>query len=182
MDLTSSAAPRTDQQNFLNYKDGPKTVTISHVKRGTDEQPVEVHLVEFPGQPWKPSKGMINVLMGAWGKESDAYAGRKITLYGDPKVRFGSDVLGGIRISHLSHIDKPVRVLIRLSKGKTGPFTVEPLAAAQPKTQGRDWIAELKIAGMDCDAIGALGRAAKTAGADDTIMRAITDAYNSVPS
>jgi hypothetical protein len=174
MDLTSSAAPRTDQQNYLNYKDGPKTVTISHVKRGTDEQPVEVHLVEFPGQPWKPAKGMINVLMGAWGKKSDTYTGRKITLYGDPKVRFGSDVPGGIRISHLSHIDKPVRVMIRLSKGKTGPFTVQPLVTAP----SRDWLAELELAGMDRDAIGALGQAASAANADGKIIAAIRTAYN----
>jgi hypothetical protein len=174
MDLTSSAAPRTDQQNYLNYKDGPKTVTISHVKRGTDEQPVEVHLVEFPGQPWKPAKGMINVLIGAWGKESDGYAGRKMTLYGDPKVRFGPDILGGIRVSHLSHIDKPVRVIIRLSKGKTGPFTVQPLTTAP----SRDWLAELELAGMDRDAIGALGQAAKSAGASAETIAAIRVAYN----
>ena len=140
MDIASSTAPRTDQQNFDNYLAGPKTVTISEVKAGTEEQPIEIHLVEFPGQPYKPSRSMRRVLMAAWGSEGSAYAGRRITLYGDPTVRFGSAVVGGLKISHLSHIEKPLTVALTVSRGKRAPFSVEPLPATTP---ARDWQAEM---------------------------------------
>ena len=177
MDLTEFGEPRTDQQNFINYKNGPKTVTVSEVRKVPGEQPLEIHLVEFPGQPYKPSRGMVNVLLGAWGKESDNYLGRKITLYGDPKVRFGGNVVGGIKISHLSHIDKPARVLIRVSKGKNALFTVQPLAPLATPAAARDWLAELEQAGDDLDAISALGFAARADNAPETTMDEINAKY-----
>jgi len=177
MDLTEFGEPRTDQQNFINYKNGPKTVTVSEVRKVPGEQPLEIHLVEFPGQPYKPSRGMVNVLLGAWGKESDNYLGRKITLYGDPKVRFGGNVVGGIKISHLSHIDKPARVLIRVSKGKNALFTVQPLAPVTPLPAARDWLTELELAGDDLDAISALGSAARGANVGELILGAIREKY-----
>lgn len=48
LDIAATTVPRSDQQNFDDYVAGPKTVTISEVKKGSAEQPVEVHLVEFP--------------------------------------------------------------------------------------------------------------------------------------
>lgn len=131
MDISSSTAPRTDQQNFDNYLAGPKTVTISEVKAGTAEQPIEIHLVEFPGQPYKPSKSMRRVLVASWGAEASVYAGRRMTLFGDPTVRFGSAVVGGIKISHLSHIDKPLKTALTVSRGKREQFTVTPLTAVE---------------------------------------------------
>src|SRR5690606_24456309 len=34
MDITETTAPKSDQQNYEDYIGGPKTVTISEVKRG----------------------------------------------------------------------------------------------------------------------------------------------------
>jgi len=133
MDISQTTAPKSDQQNFDDYISGPKTVTISEVRAGNDEQPVEIHLVEFPGRPFKPSKSMRRVLVAAWGPEAAAYAGRKMTLYGDPTVRFGGAVVGGIRISHLTNIDKPLTVSLTTTRGKRAPFTVKPLAS-EPAT------------------------------------------------
>src|SRR5690606_13981623 len=84
MDITETTAPKSDQQNYEDYIGGPKTVTISEVKRGSAEQPVEIHLVEFPGRPFKPSKTVRRIIVKAWGPETDVYAGRQMTLYGDP--------------------------------------------------------------------------------------------------
>jgi len=182
MDISSTTAPRTDQQNFDNYLAGPKTLTISEVKAGTAEQPIEIHLFEFPGQPYKPSKSMRRVLMMAWGAEASVYAGRKITLYGDPTVRFGSAVVGGLKISHLSHIDKPVKVALTVSRGKREPFIVQPLpdTPAPVGTSGRDWLAELADTNGGLSAIIALGKAAKTAHAGDDINAAILAEYQRV--
>lgn len=173
MDLSQTTAPRSDQQNFDDYTSGPKTVTISDVKPGTAEQPAEFHLLEFPGRPYKPSKSMRRVLVAAWGADSSSYSGRRLTLYGDPTVKFGSAVVGGIKISHLSNIDKPLTVALTVTRGKRAGFTVQPLTAAVP----RDWIAELALAGVDLDAVTALGTAAKNSGAPEGALKKIRAKY-----
>jgi hypothetical protein len=127
MDIASTTEPKSDQQNFDDYIAGPKTVTVSEVKRGTPEQPVEIHLVEFPGRPFKPSKSMRRVLIACWGAEAASYAGHRMTLYGDPTVKFGGQDVGGIRISHLSHIDGPQTISLTVTRAKRAPFTVQPL-------------------------------------------------------
>jgi hypothetical protein len=90
-------------------------------------------------------------------------------------VKFGNDVTGGTRISHMTGIDKPLKVTLMVSRGKFAPFTVQPLAAA---ALSRDWLAELTIAGMDRGAIGALGQAAEKAGAAPKVVAAIRAAYD----
>lgn len=132
MDISSSTTPRSDQQNFDDYVAGPKTLTIAEVRQGSAEQPVEIHLVEFPGRPYKPSKSMRRVLVAAWGAEASVYAGRKIRLYGDPEVTFGRDKVGGIKIAALSHIDKPLSIALTVTRGKRAPFTVQPLPDTGP--------------------------------------------------
>lgn len=136
MDITKTVEPRSDQQNYDDYQTGPKTVTVTEVKKGSSEQPVEVHLVEFPGRPYKPSKSMRRVLIAGWGSEAANWAGRSLTLYGDPKVRFGKDEVGGIKISHMSHISTAVRVNLTVTRGKREPYVVEPLVTAPPAPDG----------------------------------------------
>jgi hypothetical protein len=149
MDLTPTTVPKSDQLNFDDLaSSGPRTVTISEVKAGTVEQPVEIHIAEYPGRPYKPSKSMRRVLVAAWGPEASAYVGRRMTLYGDPKVKFGAETVGGLKISHLSHLDKRLTVALTITRGKRAPFTVEPLAseptaeqvaACTDPAQLRDW-------------------------------------------
>jgi hypothetical protein len=170
MDVSETTAPKSDQQNFDDYLGGSKTVTVSEVKAGSTEQPVEVHLVEFPGRPFKPSKSMRRVLVAAWGSDSSAYTGRQMTLFGDPEVRFGGQAVGGIRISHLSHLPKPLTVSLTVTRGKRAPFVVQPLTV-------RDWLTELAAVGGDVDLIGALGKAARAAGANADVLDKIRDAY-----
>jgi hypothetical protein len=55
-----------------------------------------------------------------------------MTLYRDPTVRFGGMDVGGIRVSHLSDIAKPLTVVLAVSKGKRAPYVVKPLADAPP--------------------------------------------------
>ena len=127
MDLTKSTEPKSDQQNFDDYVAGPKTVMITEVTSGTPDQPVEIHLAEYPGRPFKPSKSMRRVLIAAWGANASVYAGRQMTLYGDPTVKFGKEAVGGIRISHLSHIPEVLTVALTVSRGKRAPFVVQPI-------------------------------------------------------
>lgn len=134
MDILKTTEPKSDQQNYDDYQTAPKTVTVSEVKSGSKEQPVELHLAEFPGRPYKPGKSMRRVLVAAWGSEASAYVGRRLTLYGDPSIRFGKDAVGGIRISHLSHLNAPLTVPLTVTRGQRAPFTVHPLDAPDEGT------------------------------------------------
>ena len=130
MDITDSLAANSAQQNYDEYLAGPKTVTVAEVRQGTAEQPVNVELVEFPGKPFKPAKSVRRVLAAAWGTDASQWTGRRLTIYGDPSVRYGGKEVGGLRVSHVSHIDKPITVALTVTRGKRAPFTVQPLPDA----------------------------------------------------
>jgi hypothetical protein len=127
MDITRTVEPKSDQLNYDDVASTPLTITIVEVKAGGPEQPVELHNAEYPGRPYKPGKSMRRVLIAAWGTEASAYVGRRITLYGDPTIKFGKDAVGGIRIRALSHITDPLTVALTVTRGKRAPFTVQPL-------------------------------------------------------
>ena len=148
MDISDSLAANSNQQNADEYLSGPKTLTVSEVKKGTAEQPVEVHLVEFPGKPFKPAKSVRRVLAAAWGTDASQWAGRRLTIYCDPDVKYAGKAVGGLRVSHVSHIDKPVTVALTVTRGKREPFTVQPLVeAAQPVyAPSQDFIALMQAA------------------------------------
>lgn len=134
MDITETLAPKSDQQNYDDYISGAKTLTVTEARVVGGEQPVELHLAEFPGRPYKPGKSMRRVIAKAWGSESSAYAGRRLTLYGDPDISFGGKKVGGIRISHMSHIDAAFTMPLTVTRGKKAGFTVQPLPDAPTAT------------------------------------------------
>ena len=134
LDLTESIVPRSDQLNAEHLLTGPYTVTISEVRKGTGEQPFDFHLVEFPGKPFRPSKTVRRILVHAWGVDANTYAGRRLTIYRDPDVRFGGQAVGGIRVSHMSHIDKPFTIALTETRGKRASHTIKPLPADAPRT------------------------------------------------
>jgi len=169
MDLTESIAPKSDQLNADDLISGPVTVTVQEVVEGSAEQPVDVRLVEFPGRAYRPSKSMRRVIVMAWGSKSPAYIGRRLTLVRNPEITFGRDKVGGIEISHLSHIEKPLTVALTATRGKRKSFTVQPLAAPAP---ARDWLAEAgKLS--DVAALRALWSEAKAGGADPSTLAKI---------
>jgi len=167
MDLTESIAPKSDQLNADDLMAGPVTVTIAEVAKGTPEQPVDVRLVEFPGRAYRPSKSMRRVMVSAWGAEASTYAGHRITLFRNPEITFGRDKVGGIEISHLSHIDKPLTVALTATRGKRKNFTVTPLSAP------RDFLAEANAAGDDIQLLRTLYTAAHAAGEPADTLAAI---------
>lgn len=132
MDLTASIVPKSDQINAEDLLAGPQTFTIEKVSAGSSEQPVNVYLTELPGRPYRPSKSMRRVMVAAWGADASTYGGRRLTLYREPTIRFGGMEVGGICISHLSHIDKTLTIPLTVTRGKRAPFTVKPLAEVAP--------------------------------------------------
>jgi hypothetical protein len=127
MDLTETIAPKSDQLNADDLLTGPRTFTIEGVSAGNPEQPVNVHLVELPGRPYRPSKSMRRVMVAAWGKEANAYVGRRLTLYRNPDITFGRETVGGIEISHMGNLAKPMTVALTATRGRKRTFTVQPL-------------------------------------------------------
>lgn len=130
MDIAESIIPRSDQINAEDLLTGPRTITITGVTKGSAEQPVNIVTAEFgAGRPYKPSKSMRRILVSAWGSEASTYVGRRITIYRDPDITFGRDKVGGIRISHLSHIERRHEVALTVTRGKRSTFAVDPLPA-----------------------------------------------------
>ena len=129
MDISDTLAPKSDQLDAVDLLGGPQTFTVTKVSKGNAEQPVNVHLAEFP-RVWRPGKSMRRVLASCWGTDAAQWVGRRVTLYCDESVTFGNDVVGGTRISHLSHIDGRKKIPLLVKRGKSATFTVEPLPDA----------------------------------------------------
>ena len=176
MNLTESIAPKSDQLNADDLMSGPITVTIREVAKGTAEQPIDVHLVEYPGRAYRPSKSMRRVLVSAWGVEGETYPGHQLTLMRNPEITFGREKVGGIEIAAMSHIDKPLTVALTSTRGHRKNFTVQPLA----ETKRRNWLTELTLAGDDLEAVASLGKAATDAHASATDIAAIRARYGAL--
>jgi hypothetical protein len=73
---------------------------------------------------------MRRVLILAWGEDGNKWQGKSMRLYHDPAVKFGGDEVGGIRISHLSHIDKTISVKLSATKAKKALHVIEPMKSA----------------------------------------------------
>lgn len=131
MNIEDSLAPKSDQLDAIELVGNPRTFTITDVTKGNAEQPVNVHLAEFP-RVWRPGKSMRRVLAACWGVEASEWVGRRVTLYCDETVTFGNDVTGGTRISHLSNLDGPKKIPLLVKRGKSATFTVQPLPELSP--------------------------------------------------
>ena len=167
MDLTQSIAPKSDQINADDLISGPVTVTITEVRAGNAEQPVDVILAEYPGRAYRPSKSMRRVMVSAWGAEASTYAGHRLTLVRNPEITFGREKVGGIEIAEMSHINKPLTVALTATRGKRKNFTVGILAAPVP---ARDFLAEAKLAGGDVALLRSLYTAAQESGASQEVL------------
>jgi len=148
MDMSKTISPKSDQLNSDDLISGPITIRVSKVSLlSSPDQPVAIHFDGDNGKPYKPGKSMRRVMVIVWGSDGNLYHGRSMTLYRDEKVRFGGQAVGGIRISHMSHIDQAVTMALTETKASRKPFTVKPLAA-EPDLQA------------DADAAASAGMAA----------------------
>lgn len=124
-------APKSDQLNADDLIAGPITVTITGVRQGkTAEQPVEIHLANGL-KPYYPCKSMRRVIVALWGQDAPSYVGRRLTLYRDPTVAFGGIAVGGIRISHASHLKTAMTLALTVTRAKRAPFVVKPIPDAR---------------------------------------------------
>lgn len=126
MDISQTTIAKSDQINACDLVGKTVTVTVKSVSKGkTAEQPVDIHLNETD-KAFRPCKNMRRVLMRGWGKMTEGWTGKQMRLYTDEKVRFGADITGGIRISHLSHIEE-FTMALQLSRGNIKSVTIKAL-------------------------------------------------------
>ena len=133
--LRDTIAPKSDRVNADDFLAGPETVTITAVKRGDADTPVAIHIEGR--KPYYPCKSMRRVLISAWGDNGPDWVGKSMTLYTDPTVKFGGVAVGGIRISHMSHIENDLALALTATRGKRTPFTVRKLSAKKAEKQAQ---------------------------------------------
>lgn len=148
-DLTDTLAPKSDQLTADDLIAGPITIHITDVVRGeSPEQPIAIRFDGDNGKPYRPGLSMRRMLAYAWGPDGNAYKGRSLTLYRDPAVVFGGLAVGGIRISHMSHIEGEMALALTATKGKKKPHRVQPLVEAPREDRGKQ-LADSLIARFD---------------------------------
>lgn len=131
-DMSAVIAPKSDQLNSDDLIAGPRTITVREVNiRPGTEQPVAISYEGDNGKPWKPCKSTSRILVAAWGPDASKYAGRSVTLYRDADVKWGGMAVGGIRISHVSHIEKALVMALTEKKGSKKLTTIQPLKVEQ---------------------------------------------------
>ena len=126
VDIRKAIQARSDQLNSDDLLAGSITGAITNVRAGNKEQPVQIDL-DCWHVPYKPCKSMIRVLAACWGDNAKDWHGRSMTLYNDPEVVYGGIKVGGIRISHLSHLDSDMTISLTKTRGKKAPFVVRRL-------------------------------------------------------
>ena len=135
-DLSQTIAAKSDQINADDMIAGPRTITITKVtaEPSSSEQPVVIYFEGDNRKPFKPCKTVRRLLVAVWGADGASYIGRSMTLYRDPDVEFGGIKVGGIRVSHMSHIDHPMTVALSEKRARRRPYTVKPLKIDQATT------------------------------------------------
>lgn len=127
MNMLATIVPKSDQINADDLIGTTLTITIREVKfHHGSEQPVSMFF-DGSDKAYRPGKSMCRVLVHAWGPDANAYVGRSLKLYRDPTIRFGKDEVGGIRISHMSHIDGPMKMALTATRGSRKAYQVQPL-------------------------------------------------------
>ena len=132
-DITPTTLANSDQ---LNADDviTPMTITVTKVdvKKG-ESQPVIIYYEGCDGKPFKPCKSVRRIISKAWGVESANYVGRSMTVYNEKSVEWGGQLVGGIRVSHMSHIEEDFTMLVTIRRGNRRPVTIEKLPS--PKVE-----------------------------------------------
>lgn len=142
-DFMGTTMAKSDQINAADLLGGPLVCQITDIQMtGAVDQPISIFVDSHP-QPWKPSKTSRRVLAACWSDvEPSEWVGRYVVLYNDPTVMWAGKAEGGIRTSHMSHIDGKKTIMTNATRGKKSAQTVEPYYPAdadKPAAQPVFW-------------------------------------------
>lgn len=149
IDMRKTIIPKSDQLNADDLIDSTLTIRVTKVSSSsTPDQPISISFEGDNGKPYKPCKSMRRVLVKVWGSDGAGYVGRQMTLFRDDKVLFGGVAVGGIRISHMSHLDAPMTMALTAAKASRKPYTVKPLMIADAVPPAQISVEELRAHGI----------------------------------
>lgn len=137
-DISQAMQAKSDQLNAVDIMGSLLVIKVRAVdyKQGR-EQPVWVYFDGDNNRPWKPSKGMIRILCGAWGTETDLWIGRHARLEYEPSVMYAGKEVGGIWVKAMTDIpERGMKFSLAINRSKRIPFPVEHLkveAATYPQ-------------------------------------------------
>ena len=156
IDLSQTIIPRSDQLNADDLIAGPMTVKVTKVSANPSapDQPISIYFDGDNGKPYKPCKSMRRVLVHAWGSNGLEYVGRSMTLRLDPSVKFGGIEVGGIRISHMSDLQRSLSMALTATRGSRKTYTVDVL-----KVQAGPYEQALEAAKQGTEKLGAWWKA-----------------------
>lgn len=77
-------------------------------------------------------------LAAMFGKNDDAWIGKRVTLYADPDVRFGSEQVGGIRVAGSPDIQEEIKIRIKFPKKKPFEVTLTPTEMKKSQQQQKE--------------------------------------------
>lgn len=145
IDISDTIIAKSDQLNADDLIGNELVIEISGAKKvDSAEQPVILSFKNDNGKPWKPCKTMRRILVECWGVDASKYVGRSIKLYRDEKVTWAGMEVGGVRIKELSHIEKPVKLVLALTSKTKKPYVVNPLSVVEkPKAATIEKLREL---------------------------------------
>ena len=136
---------KSDQLNADDLIGGAITIEITKVELSANkEQPAVIDYKGCAGKPWKPCKSMMRVMQLKWGDDEQKAAGRFLTIERDQTVKWAGEEVGGIRITHMSHMDSDDRFMLTASRNFKKPYKVEHLILEQ-NTLSQDQAAEIKV-------------------------------------
>ena len=149
-DLRDTIVPKSNQLNSDQLLGGPITITVTGVRRGSgDDQPIAVHYEGENGRPFMPCLTMRKVLIFAWGEDGEQWVGKMLTLYNKRDVKWGGVEVGGIRISHMSHVDGDIKLSLAATRGKKEPIIIKRLDATDPLVAARAKLDTAARSGME---------------------------------
>jgi hypothetical protein len=127
--LRDTIVPKSDQINYDDLANGIKRrVKVVSLKRGGDDQPVRVVIEDAATgeklRDYVPCKSMRRILIAAWGDKGSDWTGKVMELYGDPSVTWAGEAIGGLRISAVSGITKPLTIALSVTRGKRKQVTI----------------------------------------------------------
>lgn len=136
--LKDTIIPKSDQLNSEQLLGSPMTIRVSGVSRGNAEQPITINYDGDSGRPYKPCKSMRKVLIFAWGEDGNNWIGKSMTVFCDQNVKWAGEKVGGIRISHMSDIERDISVALTATRGRKDTHIIKKLAAAQAQILSKE--------------------------------------------
>ena len=149
-DLSDTIEAKSDQLNADDLAGSTKTIKVTGVVRYSDKGIPAFH-IDYEGgagRPFKPCKSVRRVIMFAWGKDGAQWIGRSMTLYCDPTVIYAGKEVGGIRVSHMSDIEKRISIKLTEKRGSKKEVFIDILEPTEkpqlPDTTFKKWLEPAK--------------------------------------